>query len=172
MRNYLFLSFLFGCMFHGMGQYVDRTFFKAGFHAAATLGDASDAANLGIGVDLYQHWGISKKFDLGLTSGVMYFFGLESTEDIGPVAVTTRGEDTVYVPIGALVRYYPTASINFGTDVGYTVGLNDFSQSGLYYRPTVGIDLTTTTALTISFMGVEFDDGRWNQITAGIVFRF
>ena len=53
-------------------QYVDRAFFKAGINVGVPVGDAADLANVGFGLDLYQHWGISKKFALGLASGVLY----------------------------------------------------------------------------------------------------
>ena len=73
-NHILILCFVFFSFGKINGQRVDRSFFKAGFNAAAAIGDASDLANLGVGLDLYQHWGVSKKFDLGITAGAMNFF--------------------------------------------------------------------------------------------------
>lgn len=172
MKKYIFLVLFLGIVYHMNSQYVDRSFFKAGFHAGFAVGDASDFANIGAGLDLYQHWGVSKKFDLGLASGLMYYFGLDSTIDIGPEAITIRGEDTIYLPAGALIRFYPTKGFNLGADVGYALGLNSFSDSGLYFRPTLAINLSNTSALNFSYFGVEGDNLNWTALTAGVLFQF
>ncbi len=171
MKNYFFFFLLSFCGIVS-AQYVDRSFFKAGFHAATTVGDASDFANLGLGLDLYQHWGVSRKIDLGVTTGIQYFFGLDSTDDVGPVSVTIRGEDTIYVPAAALFRLYPTRTVNLGADVGYAFGLNDFSDDGFYYRPTLSINLSDTTALNFSYTGINNDNFTWSTIAAGVLFLF
>lgn len=172
MKKYVLFSFFILLSYQISAQYVDRSFFKAGFHAATTLGDASDFANLGIGMDLYQHWGVSKTIDLGIATGVQYFFGLDSTEDIGPTAVTVRGEDTVYLPVAGFFRFYPTKSINLGGDVGYAIGLTDSTEGGLYYRPTLSFDLSPSSALNFSYAVVESDVITWSTITGGVLFRF
>jgi len=153
-------------------QYVDRTFFKAGFHASTTLGDATNFANLGMGVDFYQHWGVSKKFDLGIATGIQYFFGLDSTEDIGPNEITIRGEDIMYLPLAGFFRFYPIKSINFGLDTGYALGLNDSTEGGFYYRPTLSFDLSPTSALNFSYTGVQEKDVTWSAAMGGVIFRF
>ena len=153
-------------------QYVDRSFFKAGIHAGVTIGDAADLSNVGLGLDLYQHWGISKKIDLGFATGIQYYFGLDSTIDIGPQAITTRGEDTIYAPLAALFRFYPVKSINLGGDIGYAVGLNDFTEGGFYYRPTLSFDLSPSSALNFSYAAIEGDARTWSTVTGGVIFRF
>jgi hypothetical protein len=153
-------------------QYVDRSFFKAGIHAGVTLGDAADFSNLGMGLDLYQHWGVSKMIDIGLATGVQYYFGLDSTIDIGPQSITTRGEDTIYLPLAALFRFYPTKTINLGGDIGYAVGLNDFTEGGFYYRPTLSFDLSPSSALNFSYMGIQGEAITWSTVTGGVIFRF
>ncbi len=172
MRKLVLLCFFTAFCFSARGQYVERGFFKAGFHAATAIGDASDFSNLGIGLDLYQHWGVSKTIDLGLTTGVQYFFGLESTEDIGPTVVTIEGEDTGYLPAAGFFRFYPTKSINLGADIGYAFGLTDFTQAGFYYRPTLSFDLSPGSALNFSYVGVQGETRTWNTLTGGVVFRF
>lgn len=172
MRKHILLSFFIVLSYQLTAQYVDRSFFKAGFHASTTLGDASDLANLGLGVDLYQHWGVSKTIDLGIATGVQYFFGLDSTEDIGPTAVTIRGEDTAYLPAAGFFRFYPTKSINLGGDIGYAIGLNDFTEGGFYYRPTLSFDLSPTSALNFSYTAVQGDAITWSTVTGGVLFRF
>ena len=153
-------------------QYVDRSFFKAGIHVGVPVGDAADLANVGFGLDLYQHWGISKKFDLGLATGVQYYFGLDSTIDIGPEAITVRGEDTIYAPLAAFFRFYPSKSINLGGDIGYAIGFNDFTDGGFYYRPTLSFDLSPGSALNFSYAAIEGENATWSTITGGVIFRF
>ena len=172
MKKYLFYSFFIFLSYQLSAQYVDRSFFKAGFHASTTLGDAVDFANLGIGIDLYQHWGVSKKFDLGLATGLQYYFGLDSTIDIGPEAITTRGEDVIYLPLAGFFRFYPIKTINLGADLGYAVGINDFTEGGFYYRPTLSFDLSPSSGLLFSYTAVEGDGATWSSVTGGVVFRF
>ena len=172
MKNYFVLSILFIIGSTVNAQYVDRSFFKAGIHAGIAIGDASDISNMGVGLDLYQHWGISKKFDVGLTTGVQYYFGLDSTIDIGPESITTRGEDTIYLPVAGLFRFYPTNSINLGGDVGYALGINDFTEGGFYYRPTLSFDLSPSSALNFSYTAIEGESFTWSTITGGVLFRF
>ena len=172
MRKYFLISFFILLGYQITAQYVDRSFFKAGFHASTTFGDASNFSNLGMGVDLYQHWGVSKKFDLGIATGIQYFFGLDSTEDVGPTAVTIRGEDSVYLPLAGFFRFYPIKSINLGGDIGYAVGLNEFTEGGFYYRPTLSFDLSPTSALNFSYTAVQGDVLTWSTVTGGVIFRF
>jgi len=172
MQKITYLIFLVLLSYGISAQYVDRSFFKAGFHASITLGDATDIADFGVGLDLYQHWGVSKKIDLGIATGVQYFFGLDSTEDIGSASVTTVGEDTIYTPIAALFRFYPVTTINLGGDIGYAIGLNDFTEGGFYYRPTISFDLSPSSALSVSYIGIEGESFLWSTVTGGVVFRF
>lgn len=172
MKKYVLIALFMGLGHQLVAQFVDRSFFKAGFHASAALGDASNLANLGLGVDLYQHWGVSKKIDLGLATGVQYFFGLDSTIDIGPTAITTISDDTIYVPVAALFRFYPISTINIGGDLGYALGLNASTEGGFYYRPTVSLNLSSNSALNFSYVGIQGETIAWSTLTAGVLFRF
>lgn len=172
MRKFFFYFFFIFLSYQITAQYVDRSFFKAGIHAGVPIGDSADFANVGVGLDLYQHWGISKTVDLGVTTGVQYYFGLDSTIDIGPQAITVRGEDTIYAPLAVLFRFYPSKSINLGGDIGYALGLNDFTESGFYYRPTLSFDLSPSSALNFSYAVIEGDNESWSTITGGVIFRF
>ena len=172
MKRLLFFALFLVLMQQTKAQYVDRSFFKAGFHAATTLSDASDFANLGLGIDLYQHWGVSKALDVGFATGLNYYFGLDSTEDVGPVEVSIRGEDTIFLPLAGLFRLYPTKSINIGADIGYALGLNEFTEGGFYYRPTLSFDLSPTSALNFTYLGIENDVLSWSAVTGGVLIRF
>jgi len=171
MKKSIPLIALLFCLFAN-GQYVDRSFLRAGFHGAAALGDAADISSFGLGLDIYQHWGVSKEVDVGIATGVQYYFGSDSTVDIGPEVVTTRGEDSMYLPVAALFRIYPTRSINLGADVGYAIGINEFTESGFYYRPTLAINLSDTSALNFSYLGINSDLLNWSAVTAGAIFQF
>ena len=171
MKNFFLFVFLSFCGI-ASAQYVDRSFFKAGFHGSIVLGDASDLSNIGVGLDLYQHWGVSRRIDVGLTTSVLYFFGLDSTIDIGPEPITIRGEDTIYLPAAALFRFYPSRTINLGGDVGYAFGLNDFTEDGFYYRPTLSINLSDASALNFSYTAINTDNATWSTVTVGAVFLF
>jgi len=50
-------------------QKTDRTNFRGGINGGLVVGDFSEAFGLTLGVDLYQHWGVSKEIDLGIATG-------------------------------------------------------------------------------------------------------
>lgn len=56
-------------------QKVDRSNFRAGLNAGLVLGDFSEAYSLSLGIDVYQHWGVSKEIDLGVATGFSNAFG-------------------------------------------------------------------------------------------------
>lgn len=153
-------------------QYVDRTSFRAGLNAGMVTGDLTEAYSLTLGVDLYQHWGISKAVDLGVTTGFSNAFGEKQEISAGGVTIETEFDNIQFIPVAGSVRFYPTTGFKFGGDVGYAIGINEGEEGGLYYRPSLGIDINSgTTELNISYVAVN-GDVTYSSVLFGLLFLF
>lgn len=149
--------------FSSMAQYVDRSSFKAGFHAGLPVGDASDVSSFALGLDLAYHWGVSEMFDAGLASGFINAF--EETESEGGFG------DYQIIPLAAALRLYPTYDFKLGADVGYAVGINEGNEGGFYLRPTMGYNISGNTELNVSYMNIS-NNGNFSMVALGILFLF
>ena len=172
MKSLMTFLFIVGIGFYGTSQYVDRTNFRAGLVGGIVVGDFSEAYSLNLGLDIYHHWGVSKEIDLGLTTGFMNAFGEKQTISNGSISVETEFDNIQFIPVGASVRIYPTSGFKFGGDVGYAIGINEGNKGGLYYRPSLGIDLSGgSSELNISYMAVN-DDVTFGSVLLGYLFLF
>lgn len=172
MKSLVTILFLVGIGFYGTSQYVDRTNFRAGLVGGIVVGDYSEAYSLNLGLDIYQHWGVSREIDLGITTGFMNAFGEKQTVSSGAISVETEFDNIQFIPAGASVRIYPTAGFKFGGDAGYAIGINQGNKGGFYYRPSIGIDLSQgSSELNISYMAVN-DDVTFGSVLLGYLFLF
>ncbi len=161
---------LFG--FSAQAQNVDRTNFRAGLNAGIVTGDFSEAYSLVLGVDLYQHWGVSKVLDLGVTTGFSNAFGEKQEISAGGAIVETEFDNIQFIPVAGSVRIYPTTGFKLGGDVGYAIGINEGNDGGLYYRPSLGIDINGgSTELNISYLAVN-GDVTYSSVLFGLLFLF
>lgn len=157
--------------FSSMAQYVDRSSFKAGFHAGLPVGDASDVSSFALGLDLAYHWGVSEMFDAGLASGFLNAFGETESVTVGEVTVEGEFGDYQIIPLAAALRLYPTYDFKLGADVGYAVGINEGNEGGFYLRPTMGYNLSGNTELNVSYMNIS-NNGNFSMVALGILFLF
>ena len=137
---------------------VDRTNFRAGLNGGLVLGDFSEAYSFGLGVDVYHHWAVSKALDIGLTTGFFNAFGEKQNTTAGGGTESTEFDNIQFLPVGASLRVYPTLStgFKFGGDIGYAVGINKGNEGALYYRPSLGIDMSGgSSEFNISYFAVN-----------------
>ncbi|MFS4467689.1 hypothetical protein [Maribacter sp. 2210JD10-5] len=164
-------AFVAACFFT-QAQFVDRTNFRAGINGGIVVGDFSEAYSLTLGLDVYHHWGISKAIDIGVATGYMNSFG--EKEGVLPSGGSIVTEDNFqFIPVGGSFRIYPAKKgFKFGADVGYAVGLNQGNNGGLYYRPSIGFDITRgTTEMNISYFAVN-DEVTFSTALVGILILF
>ncbi|MFN3136442.1 MAG: hypothetical protein ACE37L_02075 [Allomuricauda sp.] len=152
-------------------QRVDRTNFKAGIHAGVPFGDISDFSNFEIGLDLGYHWGVSELIDAGISTGFMNAFINNDTLDSLPVEEQGDFPNIQYLPVAGAFRIYPTYDFKLGADVGYAIGINEGNTGGLYIRPMVGVNISSTTELNISYVNIS-DDYDYSMVALGLLFLF
>jgi hypothetical protein len=153
---------------------VDRTNFRAGVNGGLVLGDFSEAYKFGLGVDLYHHWGVSKVFDIGVTTGFFNAFGSKEDISAGGLVAETEFDNIQFLPVAASFRAYPGKNVGFkfGFDVGYALGINEGNEGGLFYRPTIGTDLRDgTNEVNISYMVVK-DNVQFSSVVLSYLFLF
>ena len=171
--KHIIICFFLTCISYSVqAQQVDRTNFRAGINGGVVTGDFSEAYSLVLGVDLYQHWGLSKELDLGLTAGFFNAFGEKEEIAVGGVFVETEFDNLQFIPVGGSVRIYPTSGFKIGGDVGYALGINEGNDGGFYYRPSLGVDINGgVTELNISYLAVD-GDVTYSNVLFGLLFLF
>lgn len=143
--------------------------FKAGVVAAMPTGDAADISSFGLGADLYYMFGREDYWlNFGPTVGFRNYFG----KDYEILDQTIKGDDAQFLPLAGAFRGKILGLINWGSDIGYAVGINDGNDGGFYFRPIVGLDIADTIELNISYESVSLDGGAWQAFSAGILFEF
>lgn len=163
----LCVFFLLCILAFNLNAQVDRTNFRGGVHGGMVVGDLSEGYSLTLGVDLYQHWGVSREIDLGIATGFTNAFG-ETNNDI----LQDGFPNIQFVPLAGSFRVYPTSGFKFGGDIGYALGVNKGNEGGFYYRPSVGFDMSGgSTELNFSYFAVN-GDVTFSSILVGLLFLF
>ncbi len=171
MKAYIFIVFLVLTSFSVHAQ-VDRTSFRAGLNGGMVIGDFSEAYSLVLGVDIVQHWGISRELDIGIATGFSNAFGEKEKISADGVTIETEFDNIQFIPVAASIRIYPTTGFKLGGDIGYAIGINKGNEGGLYYRPSLGVDINGgITELNISYMVVN-DDVTFSSVLFGVLFLF
>lgn len=156
----------------GVQAQVDRTNFRAGANVGLVVGDFSEAYSLNLGLDIYQHWGVSREVDLGIATGFSNAFGEKQTITNGGLSVETEFDNVQFIPIAGSLRIYPASGFKIGGDVGYAVGVNKGNNGGFYYRPTIGFDISGgTTEINVSYFAVN-DDVTFSSVLLGFLILF
>ena len=151
---------------------IDRTNFRAGVNAGLVVGDFSEAYSLTLGVDIYQHWGVSKELDLGIATGFSNAFGEKESSSVGGVTVQTEFDNAQFIPVAGSLRIYPTSGFKIGADVGYAIGLNEGNDGGFYYRPSMGVDVSGgSTEINVSYFAVN-GDVNFSTVLLGFLILF
>lgn len=171
MKKFLLFVVFSSICFYSVSAQTDRTNFRAGFHAGLPVGDASDISSFSIGVDLNYHWGVSKTLDFGFATGFINAFGKTETVSSDFIEIELDFADVQFLPIAGSTRVYITPDFKFGGDIGYAIGINEGNDGGLYYAPMMGVQISPSTELALSYRAVS-NDGTFSVLTAGVLFLF
>jgi len=157
----------------GMGSMYGQGVFRAGVVGAIPAGDASDFSSFGLGVDLYYMFGRNNSWgNFGPTVGFRNYFGKDYDFSGGGFDITVQGDDVQFLPLAGAFRGKILGLVNWGSDIGYAVGINSGNDGGFYLRPIVGIDIANRVEINASYEMVFIDGGNWNAITFGLLYEF
>ena len=148
MRAALGLLFVF-IAFSASGQ------FKVGGYIGGASGDTPEEYSVAFGFDGYYMLGNPDKFaKIGLAASFNYYVGGE-TIDQGFIIETP---DAQFIPIAGALRFTLFKVLTFGTDIGYGLGLNGETGSGLYLRFVAGIDIANAVEINFTGNALYLDD--------------
>lgn len=139
--------------------------FRAGLNVGLPSGDAEELHSFSLGLDINFFWQVTNTLDVGVATGYSNFFGEEV--DFGSFG-TVDVEDAGFIPLAGAARLYLSYKFIVGADLGYAIAITpDDSEGGYYYRPMLGYDISDSTQITVSYSGIEADDGSFAAILAG-----
>lgn len=143
--------------------------FKIGGVAAFPLVDAGDVSGFGLGADMYYMFGREDAIvNFGPTVGFRNYFAKEN--DL--VGTSIKQGDTQFMPLAGAFRGKILGLINWGSDIGYTLAINEDSKGGLFFRPVVGIDIADKIEINASYEYAYLNSAAWQAFTAGILIEF
>ncbi len=165
MRKFIFALTALFALSYAQAQGV----FKAGAVVALPVGDAGDFSSFGLGADLYYMIGHEDAwFNFGPTVGFRNYFG----KDIEIIGQSYSTGDVQFLPLAGAFRAKFMGIVNWGSDIGYALGINEGNDGGFYFRPIVGLDIADTIELNVSYENVSRNGGSFSAFTAGILFEF
>ena len=114
---------------------------KAGAVLAIPTGDAADFSGFGLGADVYYMFGKEDAWlNFGPTVGFRNYFGKEIEADLFGETFSIDVGDVQFLPLAGAFRAKAFGLLNWGTDIGYAVGISDGNDGGFYFRPIVGVE--------------------------------
>ena len=169
MRKFLFAALLV----LGMSSMYGQGVFKAGAVLAIPTGDAAEFSGFGLGADVYYMFGKEDAWlNFGPTVGFRNYFGKEIEADLFGETFSIDIGDVQFLPLAGAFRAKAFGLLNWGTDIGYAVGISDGNDGGFYFRPIVGVDIADAIEVNASYELISLDGGNWNALTFGILFEF
>lgn len=140
---------------------------KAGINLGLPLGDAAHVSGCSVGIDVLYHWEVEDDIIAGIAIGFTNAFGKSMNTSFGSIEF----EDIQFLPISASGRFMPSEAFSVGLDLGYAIGISEGSDGGLYYRPIIGYDIASNTALNLSYTGISLVGGSWSTLNLGVLFN-
>lgn len=147
--------------------------FKVGPVVAIPIGDAGDVSSFGLGADVYYMFGHEDSWvNFGPTVAFRNYFGKDYEFNENGVDVSIKGESVQFLPLAGAFRGKILGVVNWGSDIGYALGISDGVDNGFYFRPIVGIDIADSIEINASYEGISQDSKAWGAFTFGLLFEF
>ncbi len=136
-----------------------------------TTGDSREYFSYNFQGNFYYLWNASENIDLGLTTGVLVFLG-EGKNTNGSNNAFGSIPD-VYIPIAIAGRINLSQAFSIGSDIGYGLYANAFSDGGgFYFRPIITYNLKEKFAIIGSYANISESGGNASTINLGVNFGF
>lgn len=142
--------------------------FKMGLHGGLPVGHVEKSSNLKVGGDLAYLFSFVDILEMGPLVGYTHYF-IQDGIDM-PYFNTSESVDVKFLPLAASGRIYLGGNIFLGADVGYAIGLADWTNGGIYYRPKAGVRFFGL-AILVSYEGINMDEGTFSSANLGVEFQ-
>ncbi len=138
--------------------------FNVAANIALPIGDSSNAFSFGFSAEANYLFEISDDFQVGPSASLIYYFG--KSENGFEV------EDASFLPLAAAGRFNISDEFTLGADLGYGIGISpDGINSGFYYRPMIGYNVSENMMLQASYSGISVDGFTFANISIGVMFE-
>ncbi len=159
MKKLLFIAMLA----LGLTANAQEGSFNVGANLGLATGDSSDGYGLTFSLEANYLFSVADQFEVGPSVSYLTYVG----DEIGGFEV----ENASFMPIAAAGRYAVSETFTVGLDLGYGIGLSpDGIDSGLYYRPLVGYQVTESIMIQAAYSGISLDGSTASNVSLGAVF--
>ncbi|GFD82120.1 hypothetical protein KUL118_49820 [Tenacibaculum sp. KUL118] len=146
-------------MAFGLAVNAQETELNVGGTIGLPVGD-SENANVTGAIEANYLFKVDEKFKVGPSVSYLHF--------------QQEGADYAFLPVAAAARYSFADKFSVGADLGYGIGVRPSgnTESGFYYRPMVGYQVTEKINLHVDYTGVSLDGGTASTVGIGGTYSF
>ncbi len=141
---------------------------KLGANIGLPVGDSGDYNSFTAGIDVSYLWPVAAEFNVGLASGVQFWFGKEYTI---PGYGTVKADTSTMIPIAASGQYRFTPEFSLGADLGYAFFTESGADGGFYYAPKAAYHFGPSE-VNLSYRGVSVSGGNVGSVNLGYAYSF
>ncbi|HMC01284.1 MAG TPA: hypothetical protein VKN14_09650 [Flavobacteriaceae bacterium] len=134
--------------------------FRVGLNLGIPMGDASDYSSFAGNIDVDYDWSVSNGIDIGLTSGLTYYFGKDNFDDFK------------YMPIAGSVDFEITEDLEAGGDIGYAISLESGGTGDFLYRFQLRYAASDDVDISARFNSVSGDGSTLSFLSLGVGYSF
>ncbi|MBP0905563.1 hypothetical protein ACFSKN_16820 [Mariniflexile gromovii] len=125
-------------------------------------------------LDISYLLNITDKFDVGLTTGLSYWF--KRPEFYSGSVKFLETEEIPLIPIALTTRFNVFKSFDLGLDLGYAIPMeSEMYQSGFYFAPKVQYGISKSTDIVLGYRAAKLESDLNNStvdmLTLGIEFK-
>jgi len=134
--------------------------FRAGVSAGLPTGNLGDWYSFAASVDTEYTWSVSDNFRAGAATGYTHYFGSDGAGDFK------------YAPIAAVASFQISDGWYFDAQGGYAISLNVGGSGDLYFRGSIGYDVSSTIRLRGGYRGVSGNGSTLGDAHLGLIATF
>lgn len=145
-------------MAFGLAVNAQETELNVGGTIGLPVGD-SENANVTGAIEANYLFKVDEKFKVGPSVSYLHF--------------QQEGADVAFLPLAVAGRYSFADKFSVGADLGYGIGVRPSGvDSGFYYRPMVGYQVTEKINLHVDYTGVALDGVTASTVGIGGTYSF
>jgi hypothetical protein len=147
--NFKTTCIFFLCLFSFSGLRAQRSVIEIGPEINLPAGNSTNVSSIGWGGYLKAAWGLSTKFSLTASGGVVSFLGKRI---YGP-----RTQTLSYVPIKAGLKYYTDEQFYIEGQLGAAIGLNGTKKTSFAWSPGIGTVIKSRKSNNQLDLGLRYE---------------
>lgn len=163
MKKLLLIITIFAFVFNTNAQDESSTSqdgFRVGINFGIPTGDIDIFTSFAVNLDVDYDWEVSENINVGLVTGISYFFGKDNIDDFK------------YLPIAASADVGLSDDFSVGGDIGYAVSLETGGSGDLLYRFQVRYQASEKVDVQARYSAISGGIFTISSISVGVGLRF